>query len=137
MPSTPRASTSSSTVSPTDAANRSAAAHRTPIGSRPRELGFATGFADLFCRAARLGVGRRRGVVPCTYLRDLGQVAPRAVRIAPQWMPWTRGVPRRQRGPLMTSASKTPADTIWNLLRAVAGVYGGGPSTLFRPSGVG
>jgi hypothetical protein len=25
----------------------------------------------------------------------------------------------------MTSASKTPADTIWNLLRAVAGVYGG------------
>ena len=25
----------------------------------------------------------------------------------------------------MTTASKTPADTIWNLLRAVAGVYGG------------
>ena len=25
----------------------------------------------------------------------------------------------------MTSASKPPADTIWNLLRAVAGVYGG------------
>jgi len=25
----------------------------------------------------------------------------------------------------MTSARKTPADTIWNLLRAVAGVYGG------------
>jgi hypothetical protein len=25
----------------------------------------------------------------------------------------------------MTSASKTPADTIWHLLRAVAGVYGG------------
>ena len=25
----------------------------------------------------------------------------------------------------MTSASKTPADTIWHLLRAAAGVYGG------------
>ena len=25
----------------------------------------------------------------------------------------------------MTTASKTPADTIWHLLRAAAGVYGG------------